>query len=775
MSNSLAPDSPSSSPGEDGIGLSDPRLIQDSRRMLDLVNRLHSTGVHIDIDLPRIAVIGSQSAGKSSLIESISGITLPRATGTCTRCPTECRLSRSTNAWKCTVSLTIFEDGKLRTEQFGTIITEKSDVEERIRRAQRAILNPGIRKSKGAKYYLTDDDEGSAQLELSFSSDFVSLQISGPDVADLSFCDLPGLIAGVGMSGNTGDIDLVKNLVATYIKKPSCIILLTVACETDFQNQGAQEIAKAYDPDGKRTIGVLTKPDRIPAGEESNWISLIRNEKEPLENGWFCVKQPASADLKAGISWATARQREDEFFSSTAAWTELDSIYQKYLRTGNLVARLSAILSNLISKRLPQIQEELENSILFTREILTQLPPAPSKDPRNEIAKLLYGFVRDVDRHAEGVPDEFGLLQSIRPAQDKFKQVVRATAPQFLPFEKRYQHLKSIGRPSFLLNEEEYEDPVEEEIGGEDDVGSDVGSIAGERHVVPTKQIYIDEVMIRADQARTRELPGNYPFVVQATFIKSIIKQWNAPANMLCRTVFLIVNEHIQRLVHVHFGSFGQGQLEQRVRVLIQDHLMKCMERTEERIQWLLDLEDRPFSLNTHYLTDYRDKFLAYYKGAREKDRNAVLAKAISAYSTSARTTFGESSPQPTGMAKVLAGLVEIGVVGTKPADIAKVLPADEMEPALKIMADVRAYFQVAYKRIIDNIPLAIDHELVRGIERNVLHTLNTGLGINGPEAHRICKELAQENPNVAGRREELSKKLERMIAASQQLLRIGG
>ena len=81
-------------------------------------------------------------------------------------------------------------------------------------------------------------------------------------------------------------------------------------------------------------------------------------------------------------------------------------------------------------------------------------------------------------------------------------------------------------------------------------------------------------------------------------------------------------------------------------------------------------------------------------------------------------------------------------------------------------------YFQtVAYKRFADNIPLAIDHELVRGAERDVLQALITGLGINGPNAQRICRELAQENPSVASRREELTKKLERMQVASRQLL----
>lgn len=101
-------------------------------------------------------------------------------------------------------------------------------------------------------------------------------------------------------------------------------------------------------------LGVLTKPDRIPTGEETNWLPYIRNEKESLENNWYCVKQPSSNDIKQRITWMEARRRENEFFSMTPPWSELDAIYQKYLRTSNLVERLSLILSDLISKRFVQ-------------------------------------------------------------------------------------------------------------------------------------------------------------------------------------------------------------------------------------------------------------------------------------------------------------------------------------------------------------------------------------------------------------------------------------
>ena len=80
----------------------------------------------------------------------------------------------------------------------------------------------------------------------------------------------------------------------------------------------------------------------------------------------------------------------------------------------------------------------------------------------------------------------------------------------------------------------------------------------------------------------------------------------------------------------------------------------------------------------------------------------------------------------------------------------------------------------VAYKRFADNVPLVIDHELVRGIERSVLSILNTGLGINGPDGLKICKDLAQESHSVANRREELTKKLDSMDIASEELLKLG-
>jgi len=220
--------------------------------------------------------------------------------------------------------------------------------------------------------------------------------------------------------------------------------------------------------------------------------------------------------------------------------------------------------------------------------------------------------------------------------------------------------------------------------------------------------------------------------------------------------------------------------------VVVLDQIRECCEKTKVMIEWLCHIEKRPFTLNTHYFSDYKQKFLTYYKACRENDTNPSVVKGIKAYKEGlASATYSEPA-----ITKVLSGLASIGLSGVKPGDIAKLFPEDEYDVSLTIMASVRGYFQgrllsavcchatthghlVAYKRFVDNIPLAIDSELVRGLE-NIQVTLYAGLGVNGRDGAQICQELMQESPTVASRREELTKKWERLNSASQALMSIG-
>ncbi|KAH9910677.1 P-loop containing nucleoside triphosphate hydrolase protein [Amylocystis lapponica] len=721
-----------------GVGLSDAQSSRQRRALLDLINRMRNTGVQQDIDIPMIAVIGSQSAGKSSLIESISGITLPRASGTCTRCPTGCRLSHSDKPWQCSVSLHFTTDERgeplkqVRNVTFGDPIADKAEVEERIRRAQRAILNPHT----NYLHILQGD-------------------ITGRDIADLSFVDLPGLIAS---GGSPGDIGLVTNLVTSYVSRPSCIILLTVACETDFENQGAHNLAKVHDPEGKRTIGVLTKPNQIPAGEEDRWLRFLRNEFERLDNGWYSVKQPDSQALAAGISWSEARAKELEYFSGTTPWSTLDFSSQQYLGTSNLTERCSDVLSTLIARRLPELQNELEILLQATEENISKLPTAPSDgDPVGQVLNLLSDFYRGISKYVEGTPTADGLLQSIQPLQMRFRKAIRATAPDFRPYEKvpganGDGTLREFVVPEFLAHEESPYTPPE--------------FLAHEEspYTPPDDRsaIYVDDVMKRAREAMTRELPNIYPFVVTEHYIRNAVLQWQEPAYTLLKEVLSILLKKVKEVVRTHFEQYPY--LQQIVTATVGDYITSSSKATTDRIAWFLNAEKRARTLNSHYYCSYRDKFFAHYKGCRPNYGHATL--------------YDNTSQPPEGsnhVDDILSNFSALGVRNITRSDLAKVLPSDPHEDALVIMARVRAYFQVAYKRFADNIPIAIDEELILSLDKaQRLESLSRQrLGIHSADGERLCAEYLQEPSNISQRRAELKKKKDRLVMAKKELMEL--
>ncbi|KAI6044500.1 P-loop containing nucleoside triphosphate hydrolase protein [Pisolithus marmoratus] len=773
---SVSPDSHPSAGTNGGVGLSDPATARQRRAMLDLISRLRNTGVQRDIDLPMIAVIGNQSAGKSSLIESISwhhpssfpghlhevclpfpflirlqSVTRPILRGV----PTECKLTQAGTPWTCVVKLHFVTDEygspiKPIISAFGDAISNKADVEERIRRAQRAILNPNTDYKK----FLEGYEVPSGANEVSFSRNYVSLEISGRELADLSFVDLPGLIASVGRAGNENDIDLVKSLVTSYIEKPSCLILLTVACETDFENQGAHYLAKQHDPKGKRTVGVLTKPDRIPQGEEEAWIRLIQNEVEPLDNNWYCVKQPSSHDISLGIDWLGARNMEREFFTTKQPWSCLDSHLHRFFGTNRLTERLSTILAELIARRLPEIQDELQAVMQQVHSDLRELPPEPSNNPVGEIHRVLNGFTKELSELLTGTPDDDGLVQTIRSHSVTFKREIYSTAPQFLPWERKDSHRHSKLPPATFLSNEENPDAEDES----DDDGFGLAPPVRLRD----DAIFIDDVMQRVQRARTRELPDYYPFVVQAVYVSTIMKKWREPAIELFEVTNSIIRHRLGEMVENHFAHLGRGGIKQAVLMIVYDHLDGAAARAMEKIDWLLQVESMPATLHTHYYTDYRDKFLAYYRGFRGNDHGAM--------SNIQRAVAGGFKAETVN--KALSSLTELGI-SAKADDLARLLPSDPLEVALGIMASVRGYFQVAYKRFVDMVPLAIDYEMVRGIERGLNGALLDGLQLTGEDAHERCAAMLQEPAAIASKRQELSKKLERLRAARTELKRL--
>jgi hypothetical protein len=110
-------------------------------------------------------------------------------------------------------------------------------------------------------------------------------------------------------------------------------------------------------------------------------------------------------------------------------------------------------------------------------------------------------------------------------------------------------------------------------------------------------------------------------------------------------------------------------------------HIQRCADVAEQRITFLLEEEQEPFTMNEHYFMDYRSKFLGHYKGIRQKAESSFIDK-----------LQGEEYKQV--VSRVTSGLALLGFSNVDPSTLPRLLPPDPMEFAIEIMSEVRAYFQ---------------------------------------------------------------------------------
>ena len=217
--------------------------------LIHMVNSLQELG--LDLSLPRIAVVGGQSAGKSSVLECIVGKDfLPRGTGMVTRRPLLLQLHHSQGEEYAT-----FHHTGQRTFALGEEV--------------RSEILAETERELGNKRWVSPKE--------------IILKIFSPKVLNLSLVDLPGMIR-VPMKNQPEDIEVhILNMVSEYIKDEDTIILAVSPANQDLANSDALKWAKDVDPNGNRTIGVITKLDLMDKGTDAR--DLLNNKVLPLQKG----------------------------------------------------------------------------------------------------------------------------------------------------------------------------------------------------------------------------------------------------------------------------------------------------------------------------------------------------------------------------------------------------------------------------------------------------------------------------------------------------------
>ena len=331
--------------------------------LINVINKLQETfarsSTNLNIQLPQIVVVGAQSSGKSSILESFVGKDfLPRGKGIVTRRPLIMQLknlkSNKEYAEFGHLPNQIFED-------FSNVLIEIEKDTVRIAGNKKGI-----------------------------SSEPILLKIFSPKVTDLTLVDLPGLIK-IPVEDQPKDIEImIRSLVIEYISNPQAIILAVSPANSDLANSDALRLAKEVDPQYQRTLGVITKLDLMDKG--TNAIEILLNKTFPLKYGYIGVVCRSQMDTQNKKSLVDATKMEREFFDFH---TEYNCV-KNCCGVPILSKTLSELLIIHIRNTLPILKDSITNEI-FIKEV--ELESLGGQDSILEKNELLNSFILNIVSH----------------------------------------------------------------------------------------------------------------------------------------------------------------------------------------------------------------------------------------------------------------------------------------------------------------------------------------------------------------------------------------
>lgn len=299
--------------------------------LIPMINQLQhiftTVNARLTLTLPQIAVVGAQSAGKSSVLENIVGRDfLPRGGNMVTKRPLVLQLITSQGQ-----EYAVF--GHKPQQRF----INYADVRAEIENDTKAIVR---------------DDMGVSNIP-------INLTIFSPHVVNLTLVDLPGMVK-VPSQGQPHDIvRKIDDIILEYISNENCLILAVTPANIDLVTSDALVMARSRDPMGKRTIGVLTKLDMMGKGQNAREVLL--NKVVVLERGFIGVvlrgqrlDEYGRASKELDIPGALEHERQ--FFMTEPAYRDIaDRMGVPYLQR-----TLSVQLTEHILKCLPDLKRELQ-------------------------------------------------------------------------------------------------------------------------------------------------------------------------------------------------------------------------------------------------------------------------------------------------------------------------------------------------------------------------------------------------------------------------------
>ncbi|XP_046871923.1 dynamin-1-like protein isoform X2 [Hypomesus transpacificus] len=263
--------------------------------LIPVINRLQEVFLTVGADviqLPQIVVVGSQSSGKSSVLESLVGRDfLPRGSGIVTRRPLVLQLI-NIPPLEARQSL---ENG-IKAEEWGTFLHCKNEIFADFQEIRKEIEEETERSSGGNK---------------GISPEPIYLKIFSPKILNLTLVDLPG-ITKVPVGDQPEDIEAqVQEMILSFISNPNSLILSVSPANSDLATSDALKLAREVDPDGRRTLLVVSKLDLMDAGTDA--LEVLLGRVIPVRLGIVGVVNRSQHDINTQKSMEDCVRDEQAF------------------------------------------------------------------------------------------------------------------------------------------------------------------------------------------------------------------------------------------------------------------------------------------------------------------------------------------------------------------------------------------------------------------------------------------------------------------------------
>lgn len=583
---------------------------RQKRDLFDIIDKLRSQGTSKYVDLPEIIVCGDQSSGKSSVLEAISGMSFPTKDNLCTRFATELILRRTPDITSCTIS--IIPDA------------ERSEFEKaELKRFDQTIDSHDLNLGKSV-------EEAKEAMDLSetkrFSTDILRVELCGPDQPHLTMVDLPGLFSAGDKDQTNEDAKTVKNMVVRHMNRERSIILAVISAKNDFANQQVTTLTRKIDRDGSRTMGLITKPDTLHRGSESEafYINLAKNRNVKFQLGWHILR---NRDYPERSSSAEERNATEQAFFEMHPYSTLEA---SQLGVASLKPRLSEVLLGQILFQLPGLQDDVEAGIKDCESRLRSMGSARSslQEQKRYLFGVSNGFTRLMEHAVQGTYGDvfFGDAMKEEGEARRLRAVVQNRLLEFADV------MREEGRTRKVIDTEE-----------------DV-----ESWTAISRKKYVEEVNQLMRRSRGKELPGTFnPLIIGDLFAKQCTK-WK-DFTFRCLEDILDATEE---LINDILEEVAAYQTQPAIRSKINDGMEAIKVDLRAKTTQVLanHVSGHPITYN-HYLTDQVRKIQAE---RREKNLEAMMERIYGENWKTIGSTLSKYGPNPTVVFDNLRHLAEV-------------------------------------------------------------------------------------------------------------------